>query len=237
MMKVNSSEELASKIEYTNLSNTAKKEDIKYLVEKAICYGFYGIVVSPYYVRYAKELLKDSDIKVVTVVGFPLGFSATKAKKKEVEIAIESGADEIDMVINLQAFKERDFDTISKELKKIREVSEGKILKVIIEAELLNDEELIEITNLVAESGADYTKTSTGLSGQSPKAAHLVLIRKYAPNIKIKASGGIKDYKTAIRLISSGADKVGTSYGDLILEEYERIYEQQLMDGPQGFMD
>lgn len=237
MMKVNSSEELASKIEYTNLSNTAKKEDIEYLAKKAKDYGFYAIVVSPYYVEYAKKLLKNSEIKLVTVVGFPLGFNATKAKKKEAKIAIESGADEIDMVINIQAFKAGDHDTIVKELKKIREVAEGKILKVIIEAELLSDEELIEITNLVSKSGADYIKTSTGLSGQSPKAANLVLIRKNTPSIKLKASGGIKNYKTTIRLISSGADKIGTSYGDIIMEEYERIYEQQLMDGPQGFME
>ncbi|RBQ24461.1 Deoxyribose-phosphate aldolase [Candidatus Methanobinarius endosymbioticus] len=236
MMKVNSSEELASKIEYTNLKNTAKKEDIEYLAKKAIDYGFYSIVVSPYYVEYAKELLKDTDIKVVTVVGFPLGYNASKAKKKESKIAIKSGADEIDMVINFQAFKAGDYDTVSKELKKIREVTEGKILKVIVEAELLSDEELIEMTDLVAESGAEYVKTSTGMSGQSPKASHLVLIRKNAPKLKVKASGGINDYKTTIRLISAGADKIGTSSGDLIMEEYERNYEKQLMDGPKGFM-
>jgi deoxyribose-phosphate aldolase len=236
MTKINSSEELASKIEYTNLNNRATKENIDYLAKKAEDYGFYSIVVSPYYVEYAKEILKDTEIKVVTVIGFPLGFSLPKAKKKEAKLAIKSGADEIDMVINIQAFKDGDYKTIAKELKVVRKVTEGKILKVIIEAEHLNDEEIIEISELVVESGADYIKTSTGMSGQSPKAANIVLIRKSAPNLKVKASGGITDYKTAIRLVSAGADRIGTSSGDLIMEEYERIYEKQLMDEPKGFM-
>lgn len=227
MMKVNSAEELANKIEYTNLKNTSTKKSIEYLAHKAKEYGFYGIVVSPYHVEYAKELLKDTNIKVITVVGFPLGFVSPKSKKKEAKMAIKSGVDEIDMVLNIQALKGRDYHTLEKEIKKVREVSEGKILKVIIEAELLNDEEIINVSKIVDKSGADYIKTSTGLSGESPKASKLVLIRKNAPHIKIKASGGIKDYKTAVRLISAGADRLGTSSGDLIIEEYKRISEQQ----------
>ncbi len=235
-MKINSSEELAIKIEQTNLDNLAKKEDIEYLVKKAKEYGFCAVVVSPYFVEYAKELLKDTEIKVVTVIGFPLGFTSPESKQKEAEIAVNSGADEIDMVVNIQAFKAEDYDIVSKEIKMVREVTEGKILKVIIEAEYLNDGEIIKISEIIKETGADYIKTSTGMSSQSPKAANIVLIRKIAPNMKVKASGGIKDYKTAIRLISSGAERIGTSSGDLIIEEYKRIYDKQLMDGPTGFM-
>lgn len=237
MIRVNSVEELANKIEYTNLSNTATKKNIEYLAHKAKEYGFHAIVVSPYYVEYAKELLKDTEIKVVTVVGFPLGFTSPKAKKKEAKIAMKFGADEIDMVANIQAFKAGDYDTITEEIEIIRKVTEGKILKVIIEAELLSDEEIIEIIKIIDKSGADYIKTSTGLSGVSPKASDLVLIRKTTPNMKVKASGGIRDYKTAIRLISAGADKIGTSSGDLIIEEYNRISEQQEMYEPKGFME
>ena len=236
MMKINSSEELAIKIEHTNLNNLAKKEDIEHLTKKAKEYGFCAVVVSPYFVEYAKNLLKDTEIKVVTVVGFPLGFTAPESKEKEAEIAINSGADEIDMVVNIQAFKSEDYDTVTKEIEMVRKVTDGKILKVIIEAEHLNDEEIIRISEIIRDAGADYIKTSSGMSGQSPKAANIVLMRKIAPNVKVKASGAVKDYKTSIRLISSGADRIGTSSGDLIIEEYKRIYDKQLMDGPKGFM-
>jgi deoxyribose-phosphate aldolase len=225
MIKINSSSELANTIEYTNLNNTATKENIEYLAHKTKEYGFYAIVVSPYYVEYGKKLLTDTEIKVVTVVGFPLGFTSPKEKKKEAEIAIASGADEIDMVVNVQAVKSEDYDTLKKEIKKVRKVTAGKVLKVIIEAELLTDEEIIKVSKIIDETGADYIKTSTGLSGESPKVVNLVLIKKTVPQMKIKASGGIKDYKTAMRLISAGADKIGTSSGDLIIEEYNRIAE------------
>ena len=237
MTEVNSAEELANKIEYTNLSNTATKKNIEYLAHKAKEYGFHAIVVSPYYVEYAKELLKDTKIKVVTVVGFPLGFTSPKAKKKEAKIAMKSGADEIDMVANIQALKAGDYNTITNEIEMVRKITEGKTLKVIIEAELLSDEEIVEISTIIEKSGADYIKTSTGLSGVSPKASNLVLIRKTAPHTKIKASGGIRDYKTSMRLISAGADRIGTSSGDLIIEEYNRVAEQQHMYEPKGFID
>jgi len=236
MIKINSAKKLATKIEHTNLNNTATKEKIEYLAHKAKEYGFYAIVVSPYYVEYSKKLLKDSDIKVVTVIGFPLGFVSPKSKKKEAEIAIASGADEIDMVANIQAIKAGDYDTIRSEISMVREVSKGKILKVIIEAELLSDEEITETSKIIDELGGDYIKTSTGLSGKTPKASHLVLIRKTSPHIKIKASGGIRDYKTAVRLLSAGADKIGTSSGDLIIEEYNKISKQQEMHEVEGFL-
>jgi deoxyribose-phosphate aldolase len=149
---------------------------------------------------------------------------------------MKSGVDEVDMVANIQALKNKDYATITKEIEIVRKETKGKILKVIIEAELLTEEEIIEISKIIGDAGADYIKTSTGLSGQSPKASNIVLIRKIAPQIKVKASGGIRDYKTAMRLISVGADKIGTSSGDLIIEEYNKIAEQQEMYESEGFL-
>jgi len=226
MIKINNAEELANKIDYTNLNNLSKKEDIDYLVKKANEYKFYSVVVSPYYVKYTKELLKDSAVKLTTVAGFPLGFSTPKTKKKEAKIAIKNGIDELDMVANIQALKTKDYDTVTQEIEKVKKVCNEKILKVIIEAELLNDEEIVKISEIIANSGGDYIKTSTGMSGQSPTIHNIRIIQKTAPQMKIKASGGIKDYKTAIRLLSLGVDRIGTSSGDLIIEEYKRISEK-----------
>ncbi|KZX17371.1 deoxyribose-phosphate aldolase 1 [Methanobrevibacter cuticularis] len=230
MNKIRSSEELANTIDYTNLSNIAKKEDIEKLCNHAKHYGFYSVVVSPYYVKYAKDLLKDSSVKICTVIGFPLGFVNSEIKVKEAEIAVKNHADELDMVMNIEAMKSEDYDTIKEEIETVKKVTNDKILKVIIEAELLNDEEIVRICEIVSAAKADFIKTSTGSSGLSPKAANINLIRKTAPNIKIKASGGIKDYKTTIRLLAAGANRIGTSSGDLIIEEYKRIYEKQLVD-------
>lgn len=234
MIKINSPEELAQTIDYTNLSNIARYDDIEKLCNHAKNYGFYSVVVSPYYIDYAKELLKKSEIKICTVVGFPLGFVNEEVKEKEAYIAIEKDVDEVDMVINIEALKSQDFGNIKSEIEKVDNIiksnHEEKILKVIIEAELLSDWEIIKVTEIIKSTKADFIKTSTGLSGQLPSAAKINLIKKTAPKIKIKASGGIKNYKTAIRLLGAGADRIGTSSGDLILEEYKRIYEKQLMN-------
>ncbi|MCL2687283.1 MAG: deoxyribose-phosphate aldolase [Methanobrevibacter sp.] len=226
MIKINNAEELANKIDHTNLNNLSKKEDIDYLVKKANEYKFYSVVVSPYYVKYTKEILKDSPTKLVTVAGFPLGFTTPKAKKKEAKIAIKDGIDELDMVVNIQALKARDYYTVAEEIEKVKNVCGEKVLKVIIEAELLNNEEIVKVSEIIANSGADYIKTSTGMSGLSPKISDIISIQKTAPQMKIKASGGIKDIKTAMRLISLGVDRIGTSSGDLIVEEYKRISEK-----------
>lgn len=226
MQKVNTTNELANLIDYTNLNNLATKEDIEKLCKHAKYYGFYSVVVSPYHVKYAKNLLKSENIKVCTVVGFPLGFTDSESKKKEVEIAIKNGADEIDMVVNITAIKEKDYDLIKNEIDVVKKAIGDKLLKVIIEAELLNEDEIIDICKIAEKTNAEFIKTSTGLSGISPKASNLIIMRKYAPNMKIKASGGIKDYKTVNRLIAAGADRIGTSSGDLIIEEYKRIDEK-----------
>ncbi|MCL2115756.1 MAG: deoxyribose-phosphate aldolase [Methanobrevibacter sp.] len=226
MIKIKSALELANIIDHTNLSNIATRSDIEYLCNQAKHYNFYSVVVAPYYIKYAKSLLNSSSIKLCTVVGFPLGFVNYKVKKKEAKIAIKRGVDELDMVVNISALKSGDFETIIKEIEKVRSIAKNKILKVIIEAELLKKEEIINVCKIANDVKADFIKTSTGLSGLSPKVSNINLIRKTVPNMKVKASGGIKNYKTAFQLIATGVDRIGTSSGDLIMKEYENIHEK-----------
>ena len=225
MIKIKSALELAKIIDHTNLSSTATKSDIKHLCAQAKHYNFYSVVVAPYYIKYAQNLLNSSPTKLSTVIGFPLGFVSPKVKKKEAKIAIENGVDELDMVINISALKSGDWETITKEIKKVRSVATDKVLKVIIEAELLTKEEIINVCKIANNAEADFIKTSTGLSGLSPKISNINLIKKTVPTMKIKASGGIKNYKTAFRLIATGIDRIGTSSGDLIMKQYKKIYE------------
>ncbi|MDR2966530.1 MAG: deoxyribose-phosphate aldolase [Methanobacteriaceae archaeon] len=225
MIKIKSALELANIIDHTNLSNVATKSDIEHLCKQAKHYNFYSVVVAPYYIKYVKNLLNSSSTKLCTVIGFPLGFVTPKTKEKEVKIAIKRGIDEVDMVINISALKSGDWETIIKEVEKVKSIARNKILKVIIEAELLTKEEIIKVCKIANDGEADYIKTSTGLSGLSPKIANINLIKKTVPKMKVKASGGIKNYKTAFSLIAAGADRIGTSSGDLIIEEYKNIYE------------
>jgi deoxyribose-phosphate aldolase len=222
MIKIKSQSELANIIDYTNLSNVATKSDIERLCKHAKHYNFYSVVVAPYYIKYTQNLLKSSSTKLCTVVGFPLGFVTSKVKKKEAKIAINKGVDELDMVINISALKSCDYETIIKEIEKVRLVAKNKVLKVIIEAELLREEEIITVCKIANDEKADFIKTSTGLSGLSPKVSNINLIKKTVPNMKVKASGGIKNYKIAMQLIAAGAERIGTSSGDLIIEEYKK---------------
>lgn len=223
MIKIKSTSELANIIDHTNLRNVTTKTDIEHLCKQAKHYNFYSVVVAPYYITHAKNLLNSSSIKVCTVIGFPLGFVTPKVKKKEAKEAIKKGIDELDMVINIAAVKSEDYETIAEEIEKVREKTKNKVLKIIIEAELLTDQEIINVCKIANDAKADFIKTSTGLSGLSPKAADINLIKKTVPSMQIKASGGIKNYKTASRLIAVGADRIGTSSGDLIIEEYKNM--------------
>jgi len=230
MIRIKSATELANIIDYTNLSNVATKSDIKHLCEQAKHYNFYSVVVAPYYIKHAQSFLDSSSTKLCTVIGFPLGFVSPKAKKKEAKIATKMGVDELDMVINISALKSEDYETITKEIEKVRSIAKDKILKVIIEAELLKKEEIINVCKIANDMEADFIKTSTGLSGLSPKVSNINLIKKTVSTMKVKASGGIKNYKTAFRLIAAGSDRIGTSSGDLIIEEYKNMYEKHLID-------
>jgi len=211
--------EINKYIDHTNLNRKATKEEIEKLCNEAIKYNFASVCIHPYYIKYAKELLKDSDVSVCTVIGFPLGMNTTDVKVFEAKNAIENGADEIDMVINVSALKNKEYFYVENEIKKIREVVDNKILKVIIEECCLTEEEIIRITHICNECGVDFVKTSTGFDehGATMEAVHIIRENK-KDNVGIKASGGIRDYETAMKFIEAGATRIGTSSGVKIME-------------------
>lgn len=207
-------------IDHTNLKNNGVIEDIKKLCEEAKKYSFKSVCVYPYYISYASELLKDSDVLVCTVIGFPSGMSTTESKVFETRDALIKGADEIDMVINVAALKNKDYDYLKNEIACIKEVVGNNVLKVIIETCLLTSDEIIKITEICNEVNVDFIKTSTGFSEYGARIEEVELINKYKKNnISIKASGGIKNYEDAIKMINVGATRIGTSNGVSIVED------------------
>ena len=206
--------ELNKYIDHTNLKNTATLKDIEKLCNEAIKYKFASVCVYPYYVSLCKSLLKDTSVAVCTVIGFPSGMSTKEVKVFEAINAIENGADEIDMVINIAALKNKDYKYVKEEIEEIRDAIDGKILKVIIETCLLTKEEIIKMTEICNETFVNFIKTSTGFSEYGAKVEDIELINKHRNEIlEIKASGGIRDIKTAEEMIEAGATRLGTSSG------------------------
>ena len=208
-------------IDHTLLKPDATKEMIKKLCLEAIEYKFGAVCVNPYYVKYCKGLLIDTDVKVATVIGFALGANTKEIKAMETKDAIENGADEIDMVINIGALKSHDYSVVEEDIKSVVNAANNKALvKVIIETCLLTDEEKKTACRLALEAGADYVKTSTGFSTGGAKVEDIKLMKSVVGDkLGIKASGGIKDLKTATELIEAGATRLGTSSGIKILNE------------------
>jgi deoxyribose-phosphate aldolase len=205
---------LQSYIDHTNLKPDASKIAIDQLCREAMEYGFAAVCVSPYHVKTCVEKLKGSDVKIATVIGFPMGYSTTPAKVEEVKRAIDDGAHEIDMVINIQALKANDLAYVKNDIESICTYTHLKshVLKVIIEIGLLTQQEIISICKICEEIGVDFIKTSTGVIGRGATTADIILLRKLVPaKMKIKASGGIKDKNAALDLIEAGADRIGTS--------------------------
>ena len=201
-------------IDHTLLKPEATKAQIEKLCGEAKEYDFKSVCVNPYYVKYAKELLKDSDALVCTVIGFPLGQNTTEVKVAETIDAIKNGADEIDMVINIGALKSKDEDYVLNEIKEIRSACKGKTLKVIIETCLLTDEEKITACKLSKEAGADFVKTSTGFSTHGATVEDVKLMREtVGEDMGVKASGGIRDRETALKMVEAGATRLGVSAG------------------------
>jgi deoxyribose-phosphate aldolase len=224
MINFKSIKELAKVIDSTNLKNNANSEDIEKLANDAKDYGFYSVMVSPYYVSHVKKLLEGSNVKIGTVVGFPLGYNEVKIKELEAKEVIKNGANELDMVINILALKTGDLNTIKEEIESVVALSSDVIVKVIIETGLLNKEEVEKVSLIAKNAGADFIKTSTGFDGvPGANANDINLIKKTVPAMKIKASGGINNYKTAFRLLSSGADRIGTSSAVAIIDEFTKI--------------
>lgn len=213
--------ELAQVIEHTNLKPTATPSDIKTLCDEARHYSFHAVVVNPWYVPMAVELLQDHDIKVCTVIDFPLGASTTASKVMEAVEAVRSGADELDVVMNIGLFKAQEYETSARQLKDFLLLTPGAVHKVIIETCYLTDAEKAGASRLVAEVGADFVKTSTGF-GPGGATAHDVRIIKDAAigKASVKASGGIKTLDELLEMVEAGATRIGTSSGVAIVEEF-----------------
>ena len=212
--------ELNKYIDHTNLKKDATSEDIMKLCDEAIKYHFQAVCVYPYYVKAVKEYLKDSNVEVCTVIGFPNGASTTNVKVYEAIDAVDSGANEIDMVINICALKNKDYDYIKQEINEVRDAIAGKTLKVIIEECLLTDEEIIKMTEICNETYVNFIKTSTGFDKHGATIHTVELINKYKNDLlEVKASGGIKTLKQAEEFINLGVTRIGTSNAVEIMKE------------------
>ena len=211
-------------IDHTLLKATATKNDIIKLCEEAIQYRFFSVCINSCYVALAKETLKHNDVKVCTVVGFPLGAMSTEAKVAETKKALADGADEIDMVINVGLLKSKDFDAVWQDIEAVKQQLPNNILKVILETCYLDEFEIIKASELAIQSGADFIKTSTGFGTGGATLEDIKLMKSVCKGcVKIKASGGIRDQKTALEYITLGADRLGTSSGIAIVNGEESI--------------
>ena len=214
--------DLSSYIDHTNLCKDAKVDDIIKLCDEAVKYHFASVCVYPCFVKAVKEYLKDTTVNVCTVVGFPNGMNTSNTKVYEAIEAVENGADEIDMVINIGAVKDGNYDYVKQEIEEIRDSINGKVLKVIIEECLLTDEEIIKLTEICRDEYVHFIKTSTGFDKSGATLHTVELINEHKGDLlEIKASGGIKTEKQAIDFINAGATRLGTSSGVKIINEEE----------------
>lgn len=215
-------------IDHTLLKPTATKEDIIQLCKDAKDYKFFSVCVNSCYVGLAKAELINCDVNVCSVIGFPLGAMSTRAKVLETQQALKEGADEIDMVINLGFLKSKDYNAVFNDIEAVKNVMPNKVLKVILETCYLNDDEIIKASELAIQSGADFIKTSTGFGTRGATINDVKLMKSVAENsnVKIKASGGIRDYKTAMEFINLGVERLGVSSGIAIMngEQAESDY-------------
>lgn len=212
---------IALMIDHTLLKPEASRVEIKTLCSEAIEYKFKAVCINPFYVRYCKELLKNTDVKIATVIGFPLGANTTEVKVFETKDAIRNGANEIDMVINVGALKNKDFEIVKKDIEEVvRAAGEDNLVKVIIETSLLTREEKIKACELSMQAGADFVKTSTGFGSGGATAEDVKLMKSIVENkLEVKASGAVRDIKTAKLMIENGATRLGTSSGVKIIKE------------------
>ena len=215
-------------IEHTCLKPDATISDIEKIVKEAKEYNFFGICVNPNYVELAHNLLKETQIKLVSVVNFPLANNTSDMTKYQIERVLEFGADEIDTVVNISALKNKDYKKVEDDLKITRNTCLNHNLKVILETDLLTKEEIKIASEISAQIGANFVKTSTGFvkNGVGAKVEDVELMKKtvLSYGVGVKASGGIKNYTQAINLINAGADRLGTSSGvDIMLGEVKNV--------------
>lgn len=209
-------------IDHTLLKPEATKEMIENLCREAKEFDFKSVCVNPYWVSTAYEELRDSDVLVCTVVGFPLGATTKETKFFETDFAVQEGADEIDMVINVGALKSKQYNVVLEDIKSVVQAANGRTVKVIIETCLLTDEEKVKACELSKEAGANFVKTSTGFSTAGANVEDVELMRSIVGDaLEVKASGGIRDLDTALKMIEAGATRLGVSAGVQIMKEYK----------------
>jgi len=213
--------ELAKLIDHTLLKPQAAKNDIQTLCEEARRYSFASVCVNPYHVLWAASLLRGTEVKVCTVVGFPLGANNRGVKVQEAQKALLEGASELDMVINLGALKEENYSLVAQDIRGVVQAAHGQALvKIIIETCYLTDSEKIKVCLIAKEEGADFVKTSTGFGSGGATVEDVRLMREtVGPQMGVKASGGIRDLATAKAMIAAGANRLGTSSGIAIIQK------------------
>lgn len=214
--------DLNKHIEHTLLKQDAKKEDFEKLFDEAKKYNFLGVCINPAYVKFAKEALEGSEVKVVTVIGFPLGANKTEVKAFETSCAVADGADEVDMVLNVTALKDKDYEYVREDINAVKIAAKNSPLKVILETDLLTKDEIKKACELCVEAKADFVKTSTGFvkNGVGAKVEDVKLMYETVSpyGLKVKASGGIRDKEAALKMLEAGAERLGTSSGVKIVE-------------------
>lgn len=225
--------DIAKYIDHTLLKPDAREEEVKKLCAEARQYGFFSVCINPSFVELAARELENSEVKVCTVIGFPLGAASMQTKAFETQDAIAKGAKEVDMVINLSKLKDKDDEYVRKDIEAVVKAAAGKALvKVIIETCLLTDEEKVRACELAKKAGADYVKTSTGFSTGGAKQQDIALMRKtVGESMGVKASGGIRSAEDAQKMIESGASRIGASASVEILKGYSSVISCSFKEG------
>ena len=212
------SQNYAAMIDHTLLKADSTQKQVQQICEEAKQYGFASVCVNPTWVKYSAEQLAGTDVLVCTVIGFPLGANTSAVKAFETKDAITNGAGEIDMVINIGALKDGNFDLVRDDIKAVVDAANGTLVKVIIETCLLTDEEKVKACELAVEAGADFVKTSTGFSTGGATAEDIALMRKtVGPDLGVKASGGVRSLEDMKKMIENGATRIGASSGVAIM--------------------
>ncbi len=214
------SDNISKLIDHTLLKANASRQDIQELCSQAIKQGFFSVCINPYWVKPAVDMLKGERVRVCSVIGFPLGACASRVKAFQSGIALEQGAHELDMVVNIGAVKDKDYSVVEAEIKEVKRVAGDNIVKVIIETCFLTQEEKVHLCKLVKECGADFVKTSTGFGTAGATVEDVRLLREtVGSHIGVKASGGIRNLETLMGMVEAGANRIGTSSGIIIMEE------------------
>ena len=217
--------ELAKYFDHTILKPAATAAEVANICQEAVSYGFFSVCINPVHVKKVSDLLKGTEVKVCSVVGFPLGTNTSALKARETKQAVTDGADEIDMVINVGALKDKRYDFVENDIKGVVEAAAGKVVKVIIETCLLERGEIVEVCRTARKAGAHFVKTSTGFAGGSTPEDVALMKKTVGSDLQVKASGGIKSLTDVKKMIDAGADRIGASAGVNIMAELEELKE------------